>query len=94
MLILRNNQGSSYKGSTNLPTLRYPIDPDKTLEQFDDRFEDGDVFRSATELCDLFLVPEGQLGTAALDVPDASDTPQGRVPYGRRRVRQVRRVLD
>ncbi len=31
-----------------------------TLRQFKKRFDDGDIFRSATEICDVFLVPQGQ----------------------------------
>lgn len=30
-----------------------------TLRQFKERFDQGDIFRSATEICDIFLVPSG-----------------------------------
>jgi uncharacterized protein (TIGR02600 family) len=39
---------------------RNSIDVEKTLEQFDDRFNDGQIFKSATEICDQYLVPKGQ----------------------------------
>ena len=32
---------------------------DGTLRQFKERFDKGDIFRSATEICDIFLVPSG-----------------------------------
>ncbi|MEM7697946.1 MAG: Verru_Chthon cassette protein A [Verrucomicrobiota bacterium] len=41
--------------------VRYAVnlDPeDGTLRGFEDRFESGDVFRSASEICELFLVPQ------------------------------------
>ncbi len=59
MLLLKNNHGSVYKGSTNPPEFRYGIDAEETLRQFDERFGRGEVFRSATEICDLYLVPAG-----------------------------------
>lgn len=40
--------------------LRLPIDAQETLKQFDLRFSDGKVFRSATEICEIHLVPKGQ----------------------------------
>ena len=40
--------------------FRLRIDADKTLGQFTDVFNAGNVFRSASEICDLYLVPEGE----------------------------------
>lgn len=40
--------------------IRHQIDPTETLKQFADRFSGGDVFRSASEICSLFLVPTGK----------------------------------
>ena len=42
---------------------RYAVDPDKTLAAFDDRFYDPssgklDVFRSPSEICEMFLIPK------------------------------------
>jgi len=39
--------------------LRSVIQDSKTLEQFDDYFNDGEkIFKSATEICDIHLIPE------------------------------------
>ncbi|MFV0338636.1 MAG: Verru_Chthon cassette protein A [Chthoniobacterales bacterium] len=40
---------------------RYPIDIEKTLEIFDSKvFAHGEIFRSASQLCEIGLVPEGE----------------------------------
>ena len=40
---------------------RFPIDPKQTLDRFDTEiFDTGDVFRSASQLCEMWLVPEGR----------------------------------
>jgi uncharacterized protein (TIGR02600 family) len=55
-----------YKKQINLisevPTdhFRLSLDAHETLKQFDKVFADGDVFRSATEICDIHLIPKGQ----------------------------------
>ena len=36
---------------------RYSINIDETLKGFDQRFAGGDTFRSASEICEMFLVP-------------------------------------
>jgi uncharacterized protein (TIGR02600 family) len=36
---------------------RYPIDLDTTITQFDAKFKNYDVFRSASQICEAFLVP-------------------------------------
>ncbi len=41
--------------------VRYGVNLDEktgTLKQFEQRFEKGDLFRSASEICDMFLVPK------------------------------------
>ncbi|CAN5761777.1 hypothetical protein BH09VER1_BH09VER1_13330 [soil metagenome] len=41
-------------------TARYPLnlsDTTGTLRQFREKFASGDIFKSATEICDIFLVP-------------------------------------
>jgi hypothetical protein len=40
-----------------------PVDAEETLESFDLRFQAGDIFRSASEICDIPIVPEGQTRT-------------------------------
>jgi uncharacterized protein (TIGR02600 family) len=40
------------------PDLRFKINPAETLKGFAKRFSDGDLFRSASEICSLDLVPD------------------------------------
>lgn len=72
---------STYKGgsSTGLTPLvtnsyRYPIHADETLKAFEDRFDGKitgkpEVFKSASEICELFLYPASQsnLSTALVN---------------------------
>lgn len=39
---------------------RLPIAMDETLKGFDAKFAAGDIFRSASQLCEMYLVPDGQ----------------------------------
>ena len=61
--------------STEIPggaNFRFTINPNETggsLRQFLARFDQGDIFRSATEICDIFLVPNTINGT-----PTSPDT--------------------
>ncbi len=53
-----SNAGQS--GATFPPDFRYAISPDEkigTLAGFEERFHSGDIFRSASEICDIYLVP-------------------------------------
>ena len=36
---------------------RYPVNVDATLKAFDYKFSKGDIFRSASQICDVFLYP-------------------------------------
>ncbi len=38
-----------------------------TLRQFDETFASGDLFRSATQICDIYLTPQGQSWTTNAD---------------------------
>ena len=38
--------------------FRLPIEMDETLKQFEDRFDNGGVFKTASEICDIHLVPD------------------------------------
>jgi uncharacterized protein (TIGR02600 family) len=49
-----------FNGQPPFDKLRRPIDPAKTLAQADERFAAGDLFRSASEICELHLVREGE----------------------------------
>ncbi|WP_050026308.1 Verru_Chthon cassette protein A [Verrucomicrobium sp. BvORR034] len=55
---LGNGSGNNYKeGTRHKYELRYAVNTDATLEGFENRFTKGDVFRSASEICEIFLVP-------------------------------------
>lgn len=54
-------------GVNNIGPTRMPLnlsDTDGTLRQFKERFDAGDIFRSASEICDIYLVPEGRSWTS------------------------------
>ncbi|MFV0416813.1 MAG: Verru_Chthon cassette protein A, partial [Chthoniobacterales bacterium] len=58
-----DGESASYKNTTNQhfrATLRWPVDIEETLSQFGTRFSANDIFRSPSEICSLFLVPEGE----------------------------------
>lgn len=52
---------NKYKGGS-AGTYRFEIDADETLKAFDQRFAQGvnKPFRSASEICEMYLVPKGQ----------------------------------
>lgn len=54
--ILGDLGGSS--GSINYANFRYPIECNQTLKQFTNRFSAGDIFRSPSEICSLWLYPD------------------------------------
>jgi hypothetical protein len=67
ILAVPQSKVQNYKNLNNLsaPTLpdedfRMDLDLDETLEGFRRRFQAGDLFRSASEICDIHLVPAGQ----------------------------------
>ncbi len=52
--------GKLSRGQAPYDKLRKPIDMVETLKQAQERFNDGDIFRSATEVCELHLVRAGE----------------------------------
>ena len=56
-----------YMAPTHRSGIRYGIDPTETLKEFTQRFDDAQrgMFRSASEICDMHLVPRGSTLTAA-----------------------------
>ena len=60
ILAIPINRAISYKRGAGLMNtkIRRLIDPDETLRQFEARFDKGEVFRMANEICDVHLVPE------------------------------------
>lgn len=56
----------TYKLSNTNPDYRYTLNLDEklgTLKGFEDRFAAGDIFRSASEICDISLVPQYRVNT-------------------------------
>ena len=68
IMAIPNSAGQSYKwANNNPPDFRYSLDLDRTtgtLRGFEKRFNAGDIFRSASEICDIYLVPGESVGTA------------------------------
>lgn len=66
VIALNNTYASDYKSSTQgsggVPTrtTRYPLNVPEVLSQFDQRFLSNDIFRSPSEICDIFLIPQGR----------------------------------
>jgi uncharacterized protein (TIGR02600 family) len=66
-----NYKSISFPPPATTPNIRLAIDPVQTLIGFDRRFnpqnyglsEKPDIFRSPSEICDIYLVPQGQLYT-------------------------------
>jgi len=66
------NHGNKYKSGAAEP-YRYEIDADATLAQFEERFSANTIFKSATELCELYLIPKnvpGNVDLTATVMPD------------------------
>ncbi len=61
--VLKSTRITAIQTGTNpksgAPLLRLPIDADETVRGFEKHFADQGVFRSASEICDMFLVPRG-----------------------------------
>ncbi len=61
LLVLGVADATNYKQqSSTVATKRSFLDLDETMKGFQQRFASGEIFRSATEICDLWLVPRGQ----------------------------------
>lgn len=67
IMAIPTDQGHSYKYEPKLPPdFRYTINVDEntgTLKGFQNRFQSGDIFRSASEICDISLVPQYLVNT-------------------------------
>lgn len=56
-----NSVTSNYKVGPTLNTeTRFPLNIHNTLTQFENRFAQNEVFRSPSEICEIYMVPEGQ----------------------------------
>jgi uncharacterized protein (TIGR02600 family) len=60
-----NVGGNNYKeGTIHKYELHYNVNRSETLKGFSGRFSTGDVFRSASEICEIFLVPQRRSGAS------------------------------
>ncbi|MDQ3622067.1 MAG: Verru_Chthon cassette protein A [Verrucomicrobiota bacterium] len=59
VIAIPKQDAGKYKGS-GAGTYHKEIDAEETLKQFDARFKANKPFRSASEICEMYLVPEGQ----------------------------------
>lgn len=60
---------TQYLQATGHWAFRYPIHAGETLKQFDERFRNGDIFRSPAEICSLWLYPATQPTAAQPENP-------------------------
>lgn len=74
MMAIPNSAGSEYKSPGGRHSYRHFIDPTETLRQWENKFASGQIFRSASEICEQYLVPEGAVLGGAVD----GDYPQMR----------------
>ncbi len=61
---ISNARAGSYKGGTLTDLFRKDIDTAQTLGQFKAKFDAGHVFKSASEICDIHIVPAGQTSSS------------------------------
>ena len=66
ILTIPTSEGGRYKYGPRMPDARHPIDLDATLSQLEQRFVQGRLFRGASEICELHLVPDHPSIPAAL----------------------------
>ena len=55
---------STAAGLTNSRLSLNLSETNGTLRQFKEKFDSGEIFRSATEICDIYLVPTGKTWTS------------------------------
>lgn len=61
VIAIPTTHGTKYKGNgDDRAEYRFEIDADETLKQWQKRFDGGGIFRTASEICDLYLIPKGQ----------------------------------
>jgi uncharacterized protein (TIGR02600 family) len=66
-----NNYDKMQSGSGYF-SFRYPINPTQTLQQFDSKFNSGEIFRSPSEICSIWLYPGTQPTSSS---PDQTSSP-------------------
>ncbi|MBV64040.1 MAG: hypothetical protein CMP45_05975 [Rickettsiales bacterium] len=65
VVAIPTNAGGKYKEQNGgSDSWRSKIDAYETMKQWEDKFKENELFRSPTEICEMYLVPEGEtLGT-------------------------------
>ena len=65
VVAIPTNAGGKYKEQNGgSDSWRSKIDAYETMKQWEDKFKENELFRSPTEVCEMYLVPEGEtLGT-------------------------------
>ena len=58
LIVIPDSASQTYKSGANI-SIRQPINIPETLSQFTDRFAAQQVFRSASEIADIHIVPTG-----------------------------------
>ena len=76
MMAIENNAVNSYK-TIGGSDYRYPINIPATLKQFEDRFDNGEIFRSATEICEIYMVPDKPGAPTRATLGEASNVSVG-----------------
>jgi len=67
IMSIPTTSAGNYKSGAGATLFRRNIDLDETIKGFDDRFNNGGFFRSASEICDMFLVPTGTSWSTTLN---------------------------
>lgn len=60
IMAIPTSAGLTYKSSQKNPDWRHRIDAKETLSQFELKFGKGEIFMTESEICEQFLIPEGQ----------------------------------
>ncbi|MCB1097024.1 MAG: hypothetical protein KDN22_15735 [Verrucomicrobiae bacterium] len=60
LLAIPTSAANRYKTEENADVWRHHIDANETLRQWKEKHSRGEVFRTASEICEQWLVPEGE----------------------------------
>ncbi|MGI8603815.1 MAG: Verru_Chthon cassette protein A [Verrucomicrobiales bacterium] len=60
LLAIPDSAAATYKTGAGDQPWRHFIDAEQTLRQWEAKFESGEVFRHPSEICEQWLVPEGE----------------------------------
>ena len=61
LMAIPTSAGQTYKTSQDNPDWRHVINAEETLKQFDAKFAKNEIFMTESEICEQFLIPEGQV---------------------------------